>query len=73
MDYQNCNFPLGLAAAGLLGDDLHLGNGGMSEAQKEELIFKYKDTDSKKEKERIKEAMSSDDEVRSIFSGPGIG
>ncbi len=73
MDYQNGNFPLGLAAAGLIGDDLDIGNRALSEAEKEELIFKYKDADSEKEKERIRDAASDDDEMRNIFNGPSIG
>lgn len=73
MDYQNGNFPLGLAATGLIGDDLNISNRALSEAEKEELIFKYKDAESEKEKERIKDAVSDDDEMRNIFSGPSIG
>lgn len=73
MDYQNDNFPLGLAAAGLLGDELHLGSRALSEAEKEELIFKYKDAESDKEKERIRDAASEDDEMRNLFNGPSIG
>lgn len=73
MDYQNGNFPLGLAAAGLIGDDLDIGNHALSEAEKEELIFKYKDAESEKEKERIRDAASNDEEMRAIFRGPGIG
>ncbi len=73
MDYQNGNFPLGLAAAGLIGDDLDIGNRALSEAEKEELIFKYKDAESEREKERIRDTASDDDEMRSIFSGPSIG
>ena len=73
MDYQNGNFPLGLAATGLIGDDLNIGNRALSEAEKEELIFKYKDAESAKEKERIKDAVFDDDEMRNIFSGPSIG
>ena len=43
MDYQNGNFPLGLAATGLIGYDLNVSNRALSEAEKEDIIFKYKD------------------------------
>lgn len=77
MDYQNNMFPLGLAAAGLIGEELQSGNRRLSEAEKEELIFRYKDAESRKEKEQIKNTASDesveDEEMRNIFKGPGIG
>lgn len=73
MDNQNDIFPLGLAAAGLIGEELQSGNRRLSEAEKEDLIFRYKDAESRKKKEQIKNAASEDEEMRNLFKGPGIG
>ena len=71
MDYQYSNLPFGIAAANVLEDDI--GSHPLSEAEKEDLIFKYKDADSEARKERIRNAVSGEDDMRKALDGPGIG
>lgn len=73
MDYEYSNLPLGLAMANLLDNRVETGSHPLSEAEKEELIFRYKDAESKEEKERVKAAFSPEDEVKDLIEGPGIG
>lgn len=79
MDYmQNGQLPLGLAMG--LGMNTAAMNrfGSMSEAEKEDLIFKARDAKTKEEMERIINSLSEDaqndaDFPTDIFQGPGIG
>lgn len=73
MDYEYSNLPLGLAMANLLDNRIDTGSHPLSEAEKEELIFQYKDAESKEEKERVKASFSFEDEIKDIVEGPGIG
>lgn len=79
MDYmQNGQLPLGLAMG--LGMNTEAMNrfGSMSEAEKEDLIFKARDAKTKEEMERIinslsEEAQKDADFPTEIFQGPSIG
>lgn len=82
MDYGNINLPFGLAAAGLYEERFQLGKRNLTEAEKEEMIFQYKDAQKKAEdkgepiREPIGESMkglSSDEDIASLFGGPSIG
>lgn len=73
MDYQYSNLPFGIAATNILDDNDGLGTHPLSEAEKEDLIFKYKDADSQAKKDRIKNALSGDEDFRNLFNGPSIG
>lgn len=73
MDYQNSGYPLGFAMASLLNDDLGSGGEQLTEAKKEEMIFKYKDAESEAEKERIRNALPPEDDWKDLFGGPSIG
>lgn len=73
MDYQNGNFPYELTALGLLTDDIRMGKRKLSEAEKEEMIFKYRDAETEAEREKIRDAVSEQDDVNDILRGPGIG
>ena len=71
MDYQNGNYPFGLAMADFMDDAKRPGTNSMTEAEKENMIFEYKDSDKEKERERIRAIM--DDEMKAAVKGPGIG
>ena len=72
MDYEYSNLPLELAMANLLDDDIRTGSRPLTEAQKEEMIFRQKDAEEGEKKEQIKSA-SSEDGLNDIFGGPSIG
>lgn len=74
MDYQNSVFPFGIAAANLLNEgSVHTDDGHLTEAEKEKMIFQYKDADSMEKKERIKDSLPSNESASDIFGGPSIG
>lgn len=74
MDYQNSAFPLGIATANFLNEDsVHMDDRHLTEAEKEKMIFQYKDADSMEKKERIKDSLPSNESASDIFGGPSIG
>lgn len=66
MDYEYSNLPLGLAMANLLDDDIRMQKGPLTEAEKEEMIFRHKD-------EQLKASFHHEDDGKDVFGGPGIG
>ena len=72
MDYEYSNLPLGLAMANLLDDDIETERRPLTEAQKEEMLFRQKDAEEGEKKEQIKNA-SSERGMNDIFGGPSIG
>lgn len=73
MDYEYSNLPLGLAMANLLDDRIRTDSGPLTEAKKEEMIFRYKDADNEAEKERIRNAVAPEDNINDVLGGPSIG
>lgn len=73
MDYEYSNLPLGLAMTNLLKDEDRIGNRPLTEAEKEKMIFRYKDAENGAEKERIKNEFPPEADTKDIFGGPGIG
>lgn len=73
MDFQNSYLPMGIAAVNLLGERSGNANHSLTEAEKEELIFKYKDADSEEERERIIDSLPPEEDAKSLFGGPSIG
>ena len=72
MDYEYSNLPLGLAMANLLDDDIETERRPLTEAQKEEMLFRQKDAEERERKEQNKNA-SPEDGWNDIFGGPSIG
>ena len=72
MDYEYSNLPLGLAMANLLDDDIRTGSRPLTEAEKEEILFRQKDAEEGEKKEQIKNALPEDG-WNDIFGGPSIG
>lgn len=72
MDYEYSNLPLGLAMANLLDDEGGMGSRPLTEAEKEEMIFRQKDAEEGERKEQIKNALPEDG-WNDIFGGPSIG
>ncbi len=72
MDYEYSNLPLGLAMANLLDDDIRTGSRPLTEAEKEEILFRQKDAEEGERKEQIKNALPEDG-WNDIFGGPSIG
>ena len=72
MDYEYSNLPLGLAMANLLDDDIETERRPLTEAQKEEMLFRQKDAEERERKEQIKNA-SPEDGWNDICGGPSIG
>lgn len=72
MDYEYSNLPLGLAMANLLDDDIETGSRPLTEAQKEEMLFRQKDAEEGEKKERIRNDAPAD-AGSEIFGGPSIG
>ena len=60
MDYEYSNLPLGLAMANLLDDDIETERRPLTEAQKEEMLFRQKDAEERERKEQIKNASPED-------------
>lgn len=73
MDYQYSNFPLGLAAAERMGDELSADKRRLTEAEKEEIFFRSKDARNEEEAEKIKSSVSDWEDLGELFNGPGIG
>lgn len=73
MDFKDSNLPLGLAMTGFLDDYSQTGNRRLTEAEKEEMIFRYKDAESKARKEQIRNAVPDEEIANDLFGGPGIG
>lgn len=73
MDYESSNLSLGLAMANLLDDELGTGKRPLTEAEKEKMIFQYKDAENAEKKERIRNAIPEEDSGKDIFGGPSIG
>lgn len=87
MDFQNSYLPAGMiptgtvpggiAAIGLMDERIHnenaYENSHLTEAEKEELIFKYKDAETEAERERIMDSVPQDEDISSLFGGPSIG
>ncbi len=88
MDFQNSYLPAGMiptgtvpggiAAIGLMDERIHnensyRENAHLTEAQKEELIFKYKDDETDSERERIMDSVPPDEDISGLFGGPSIG
>lgn len=73
MDYQYSNLPLGLAAAELMDDELSAGSRHLTEAEKEEILFRSKDARNEEEAEKIKNSVSDWEDMGELFKGPGIG
>ena len=87
MDFQNSylpagmiptgTVPVGIAAIGLMDERIHnenaYENSHLTEAEKEELIFKYKDAETEAERERIMDSVPPDEDISSLFGGPSIG
>lgn len=72
MDYEYSNLPLGLAMANLLDDSNGAERKPLTEAEKEEMIFRQKDAKKGEKRDQVKNASSSD-ERNDIFGGPSIG
>ncbi len=73
MDYQYGNLPVGYGITSFIDRDLLPEEGPLSETEKEHLILKYKDAESEKERERIREALAETGDVQNLFAGPSIG
>lgn len=87
MDFQNSYLPAGMiptgtvpggiAAIGLMDERIHnendYENSHLTEAEKEELIFKYKDAETEAERERIMDSVPPNEDISSLFGGPSIG
>ena len=73
MDYEYSNLPLGLAMASLFDDYPGMGNRTLTEAENEEMIFRYKDAENKNQKEQIRNSVPPEENARDLFGGPGIG
>ena len=87
MDFQNSYLPAGMiptgtvpggiAAIGLMDERIHnenaYENSHLTEAEKEELIFKYKDAETEAERERIMDSVPPHEDISSLFGGPSIG
>ena len=83
MDFQNSYLPAGmiptgtvpggLAAVGLMEEGARNESRHLTEAEKEKLIFEYKDAGSEAERERILDSVPADEDVSSLFGGPSIG
>jgi len=73
MDYQYGNLPVGYGITSFIDRDLLPEDGPLSETEKEHLILKYKDAESEKERERIREALAETGDVQNLFAGPSIG
>ena len=58
MDYEYSNLPLGLAMANLLDDDIETERRPLTEAQKEEMLFRQKDAEERERKEQIKKCFA---------------
>ena len=72
MDYEYSKLPLGLAMANLLDDEIGTAGKPLTEAEKEEMLFRQKDAEEGEKKEQIKNA-SSERGMNDIFGGPSIG
>ena len=72
MDYEYSNLPLGLAMANLLDDDIETERRPLTEAQKEEMLFRQKDAEERERKEQIKNA-SPEDGWNDYCGGTSIG
>lgn len=73
MDYEYSNLPLGLAMVNVFDDQPAAGGRALTEAEKEDMIFRYKDAENKNQKDQIKNAVSDRENVNDLFGGPGIG
>ena len=73
MDYQYGNLPVGYGITSFIDRDLLPEDGPLSETEKEHLILKYKDAESEKKRERIREALAETGDVQNLFTGPSIG
>lgn len=79
MDYmQNGQLPLGLAMGLGMNTDAMSRFGRMTEAEKEDLIFKARDAKTKEEMDRIINSLNEEETGNSdfpsdLFQGPGIG
>lgn len=72
MDFEIRNFPFKAATPELINEDALVGIGHLSEAEKEEMIFRYKDAEERRKKKR-KDIILEKDDFDDILSGPGIG
>lgn len=73
MDYEYSNLPFGLAMNSLFDERSETGGRTLTEAEKEEMIFRYKDAENENQKEQIRNAVPPEENVRDLFGGPGIG
>lgn len=64
--------PLGLDMAQAMKGRAGEGYEGLSEAEKEHIIFKCKDAKSKEEMDKIISSLSPDEKFDELFRGPGI-
>lgn len=74
MDYEYSNLPLGLAMAGLLDERPRTEESKtLTEAEKEAILFRYRDAEKQKEREQIRNSVPLEDNMNDLFDGPGIG
>ena len=73
MDYEYSNLPLGLAMNSLFDERSETEGRKLTEAEKEEMIFRYKDAENENQKEQIRNAVPPEENVRDLFGGPSIG
>lgn len=73
MDHQFPDLPLGLGMGLIMNRHARDSFEGLSETEKEHIIFKCKDAKSKKEMDKIINSLSQDEGVAELFQGPGMG
>lgn len=73
MDSRYYNLPLGLSMALMMNQRAKAGYDGLTEAEKEHIIFKCKDAKSKDEMDKIIASLSSAERIEDLFNGPSIG
>lgn len=71
MDNQSSNFPTGQLIPGMWDERIRTGSAPLSEAEREDLLFRYKDAQRDEDKEP--DALSEEENMGQLFRGPGIG
>ncbi len=72
MDHQFPDLPLGLGMGLTMNRHARDNFEGLSETEKEHIIFKCKDAKSKKEMDKIISSLSQDEKFDELFQGPNI-
>ncbi len=73
MDYQNGDLSLGLAVTAFFTDENRQYARNLTEAEKEEMIFRREDAKLKQESDRGFLDIRDKEDMRDILRGPGIG